>query len=147
MYAAFCVHFVNVNHDENIHVHPTVGCARQNGKRLTNDPKLSKLPVIDRMHIAVFSSNIVYGNRVASSFELVRGFTPNMVGSGKIMLPDGVSVSHEEMEARRLLARVLRTKATPRSLRDRNIGRRYGPHYVPGGAWHRVTGSKLSSKQ
>ena len=24
-----------VNHDENIHVHPTVGCARQNGKRLT----------------------------------------------------------------------------------------------------------------
>ena len=34
-FAAFWVHFVNVNHDENIHVHPTVGCARQYGKRPT----------------------------------------------------------------------------------------------------------------
>ena len=29
---------MNVNHDENIHVHPTSGCARQNGKRPTLYP-------------------------------------------------------------------------------------------------------------
>ena len=34
-YAAFCVHFLNVNHDKNIHEHPTVGCVRQNGKSST----------------------------------------------------------------------------------------------------------------
>lgn len=36
---------------------------------------------------AVFISNIMYGNRILFSFEMVRGFTPSLNGSGKFKVP------------------------------------------------------------
>ena len=81
-------------------------------ERIDNDPQFHELNMTTRMHAAVFSSNIVYGNRVASSFELVRGYTPSISGSGKMVLPKSIRDGHDEMQARRLLARILKSKAS-----------------------------------
>lgn len=63
-------------------------------ERLDNDPKFAKLPIVDRMIMAAFSGDILYGNRFASSFELVRGYTPNIAGSGKVILPAVIREAH-----------------------------------------------------
>ncbi len=74
-------------------------------ERLENDPDYAKLHFHDRLAEACFISNILYGSRVASSFELVRGYTPSLAGSGMRVLPDEVRKAHEEMVSRRLLAK------------------------------------------
>lgn len=63
-----------------------------------------------KLAIAQFSSNILYGSKELSSFELVRGYTPNVDGTGMNWIPKELIAAHEEMEARRLLSRILKSK-------------------------------------
>ena len=51
-----------------------------------------------------------------SSFELVRGYTPSVEGTGKVMVPKKVLAAHQEMESRRLLQKMLKLK--PNHVRD-----------------------------
>ena len=68
---------------------------------------------------AAFVSNILYGNQVASAFELARGFTPAIGGSENIALTDEVRKAQEELDARRRLARI--NRARPLALRMRAL--------------------------
>ncbi len=88
-------------------------------ERLENDPDHAKLHFHDRLAEAWFISNICYGSRVASSFELVRGYAPSLAGSRMRLLPDEVRKAHKKMVSRRLLANLL--KARPSSVCSRRI--------------------------
>ena len=61
---------------------------------------------------ASFLCNALYGNKLCSSFELARKFTPSILGSGSTPLPDSVKEAELEMRARRLWARLQRCEMT-----------------------------------
>ena len=71
---------------------------------------------------AIFISNIMYGNRLLSSFEMVRVFTPSISGSGKFKVPLMLLQAEKELQARRLLARVLKSRPLPRLKDEVKIG-------------------------
>ena len=60
---------------------------------------------------ATFLSNIMYGNRYASAFELARGYTPSVTGTRLIKVPQDVLEAHKTIIAQRALAHILKTKA------------------------------------
>lgn len=57
-------------------------------------------------------SNMLYGNRCASSFELARGYTPSIESSGQVVLPAEILEAQAEMEAKRVLSRAIKAKDT-----------------------------------
>eukprot|EP00171_Calliarthron_tuberculosum_P006342 IDg6342t1 len=44
------------------------------------DTIYGKLPVVDMMAAACLISNVLYGNKMFSSFELARGYSPSILG-------------------------------------------------------------------
>jgi len=76
----------------------------------------------DKLVIAQFSSNILYGSKVMSSFEMVRGYTPSVNGSGNVPIPQEVRDAQMEMSARRLLATMLRSKPNWKPEEDLQVG-------------------------
>eukprot|EP00171_Calliarthron_tuberculosum_P003150 IDg3150t1 len=64
------------------------------------------------MAAACFISNVLYGNKVLSSFELVRGYTPSILGSGQRAIPKELREAHDAMVARRLLSRMMKSKSS-----------------------------------
>ena len=71
---------------------------------------------------SVFLSNIMHGNRLLSSFEMVRGYTPSLSGTGSLKVPLMILQAEQEMQARRLLARVLKSRPLPKPKPDVNVG-------------------------
>ena len=88
-------------------------------EKLTLDKAFAKMPIRDKVAIAQFLSNILYSSSFLSSFELVRGYTPAVEGTEKKAIPDDVLKAHKELEARRLLARML--KSMPNRKREMDI--------------------------
>ena len=60
---------------------------------------------------AIFLSNVLVGNQRASSFELVRGYTPSLIGSEMLKVPRTIIQAHKDLVAKRALNRILKTKA------------------------------------
>lgn len=101
-------------------------------EKLDIDPLHARLHFSHKLSLAVFTSNILYGGKMLSSFEQVRGFTPSLQGSDKKGVPQSVLTAHKEMEARRLLSRMLKSKSTKPYLTDFVVGQRVLV-LIPGG--------------
>ena len=81
-------------------------------EKLDIDAQHARLNMRHKLSLAQFTSNILYGGKLLSAFEQVRGYTPSIEGTGKKGVPSEISNAFKEMEARRLLARML--KSMPR---------------------------------
>ena len=89
----------------------------------------------DRLAVACYISNIMYGNRTASSFELVRGYTPSVEGTGQKFLTQKFIDAYKAIEARRMIARIV--KARPEAIQpDIEIGEKVLV-LLPGGSRRR----------
>lgn len=44
---------------------------------------------------------------------MAKGYTPRVQGTNQVRLPEGIKQAQEELSARRLLARVLKSRPTP----------------------------------
>ncbi|KAI0558243.1 hypothetical protein FGB62_224g07 [Gracilaria domingensis] len=64
----------------------------------------------EKLSNAGYISNIMYGNRVASSFELVRGYTPSLNATGQLFVSGEYLEVHKAMTARGILARIMRSR-------------------------------------
>lgn len=80
------------------------------------------MSIQQKLSNAHFTSNILYGSKLLSSFELVRGYTPSIEGTGKSAVPKFVIKAHKEMEARRLLARMLKSMPKKKRQVDVKVG-------------------------
>lgn len=106
-------------------------------ERLDMDPQHKDEPFEIRLSLAEFISNTMYGNQVASAFEMARGFTPGLQGLKSQSLPESIKIACEELQARRLLQKVLRSRPAHKSLRhDFEIGERVLV-LIPGGSRRR----------
>lgn len=70
---------------------------------------------IDVLHTEVLSrakyiSNMLYGSRVVSNFEMVRGYTPRMQELPQQMITEELLPAHEELVAKRALRMVEKSK-------------------------------------
>jgi len=79
-------------------------------EKIDQDKAYSRKVFADKLCLAQYTSNILYGNKELSAFEMVRGYTPSVEGSGQAFLPESVIDAHKAMEARRLIARMLKSK-------------------------------------
>ena len=61
---------------------------------------------------SVAISNEMYGNSIMSAYELAKGFSKPMEGVVH-KVPDEIAKAHEELQARRKLARILKSKSYP----------------------------------
>ena len=59
---------------------------------------------------AVFLSNVLFGNKVASSFELARGYTPALFGTSKLKVTGDILEFYKDFMEKRALKRILRPK-------------------------------------
>ena len=71
---------------------------------------------------AVYLSNILYGIKTLSSFEMTRGYTPALVGLPQIKLSAELITAHTEQVARRAL-RLLENTNQPHVLKPEHIVR------------------------
>ena len=60
---------------------------------------------------AIFLCNVLVGNKIASSFELARGYTPALYGTSMLKVPEDILEAHKNLIAHRTLQRVLRSKS------------------------------------
>ena len=103
-------------------------------EKLDNDPNHTDTPWSSRLSLAEFITNIMYGNQVASAFEMARGFTPGIAGLSAQALPNSIRVAYEETHARRLLSRIEKSRPLQRSAANiYQNGERVLVH-VPGGS-------------
>ena len=91
-------------------------------EQLENDTLHSKFSAWNKMSLAQFTSNILYGGKLLSAFEMVRGYTPSIEGSAQKQVPKEIWAAFQEMEARRLLARMLKSKSTKSLGSDIHVG-------------------------
>jgi len=89
-------------------------------EKLDHDKKHASFQ--DKLVMAQFASNILYGNKMMSSFEMVRGYTPSVNGSGQKAIAPDVLRAHQEMTARRLLATMLKSKPDWKPENDLQVG-------------------------
>ena len=94
----------------------------------------------------LFISKILAGNKLASSFELARGYTPSLVGTQMLKVPQQVLEAHKDLIAQRTLHKILRTKAmSPVAARLLPPGAKiYGYVEVKKGSWVRRPYSVIS---
>lgn len=79
-------------------------------ERLEVDRITARLPFEDKLSKAEFLSNVMYGNQVSSAFEMAKGYTPSLQGTAQVPLPEEIRNSQEELTARRLLTRIMRSR-------------------------------------
>ena len=70
----------------------------------------TKTPIEVILSKAVFVSNIMYGQKLASPFELARGFTPSIACFPKSPADETLVIAHREQVARRAIHKLLRSK-------------------------------------
>lgn len=78
--------------------------------RLQADPLQSRTSMESRVSLAEFISNLMYGNQVASAFEMARGYTPALAGISQVPLPNAIWIAQKELSTRRMLQRTLRSR-------------------------------------
>ena len=88
-------------------------------EKLENDARHAKLHINQRMTMAQFTSNILYGGKLLSSFEMVRGYTPGIEGTKQKQVPRKIWEAFQQMQARRLLARM--AKSLPRKAKQEEL--------------------------
>ena len=54
---------------------------------------------------------MLYGNQLASAFELARGYTPSLTGSKLLKVPREILEAHKVVVAQRALSKILKMKA------------------------------------
>ena len=82
-------------------------------------------------------SNLLYGSRIAISFELVRGYIPSIVGLPQSKISDELLQAHQEQCARRALVQVENVR-TPKVLSTEELKRDTPVYYlrrVPKPVW------------
>lgn len=79
-------------------------------EKLDLDIEWKGAPYREKLAMAQFSGNILYGGKELSSFEMVRGYTPSLEGTGTTWISEKLMNAYESMAARRLLARILKSK-------------------------------------
>ena len=84
-------------------------------ERLDSDPNYDGYSFESRLSLTEFISNVMYGNQVASSFEMARGFTPGIGGLAPQPIPNTIRVAYEETQARRLLKRIMKSRPAQKS--------------------------------
>ncbi len=87
-------------------------------ERISKDPTCHT-SFINLLSKATFISNALYGNKTVSSFEMARGYTPSINGSKNIPISEHILNAWKELESRRMLSRVL--KSRPLSKRDKHV--------------------------
>lgn len=70
----------------------------------------TKTPIEVILSKAVFVSNIMYGQKLVSPFELARGFTPSIACFPKSPVDETLVKAHREQVARRAIHKLLRSK-------------------------------------
>lgn len=83
-------------------------------ERLDMEPEHKDEPFEIRLSLAEFLSNAIYGNQVASAFEVARGFTPWLKGLKSRAVPESIQIACEELQAHRLLQKILRSRPVRR---------------------------------
>lgn len=101
-------------------------------EKLDNEPLHVRLNMQHKLSLAQFMSNILYGGKLLSAFEQVRGYTPSIEGAGKQGVPSDILTAFKEMEARRLLARMLKSMPRMRNLVQLKVGQPVLA-FLPGG--------------
>ena len=84
-------------------------------ERLDSDPNYNGYSFESRLSLTEFISNVMYGNKVASSFEMARVFTPGIGGLAPQPIPNTIRVAYEETQARRLLKRIMKSGPAQKS--------------------------------
>lgn len=75
------------------------------------DDEISDADATTIVSRAAFLSNMFSGNRILSSFELVRGYSLAVIGIPKTMVSEAILVAHKEQVATRTLQRLLHSRA------------------------------------
>ena len=86
---------------------------------------------------ATYMSNILYGSRTLSSFEMVRGYTPSIAGLPQSTVTDEMNTAHQEQSARRALLSV-ESARSPRTLKKDQLQRGTAVYFfrrVPKPTW------------
>lgn len=71
--------------------------------------------IVDIVARATYLSNILYGSKTLSSYELVRGYTPSICGLPQCPVKEELGVAHKEQQARRAL-KLLEKGRAPRTV-------------------------------
>ena len=71
---------------------------------------------------ATYLSNVLYGSRTLSSFEMVRGYTPSISGLPQSRITEIMTCAHQEQTARRALLSVYSARS-PRTLKQDQLER------------------------
>lgn len=79
-------------------------------ERLDVDRTTMGMPFEDKLFKAEFLLNVMYGNQVASAFEMAKGYTPSVCGIAQVSFPEEIRHAQEELAARRLLARIMKSR-------------------------------------
>lgn len=63
-------------------------------EKFEQDKAFTRLRIQVRVNNAQFTSYILYGNNVLSAFEISRGYTPSIEGTGKSSIPEAIVSAH-----------------------------------------------------
>jgi len=81
---------------------------------------------------ATYLSNILYGSKMLSSFELVRGYTPQLAGLPQCQVSTDLMAAHEEQVARRAL-RLVDKGRQPHAVKPEDLARNDKVYYFKRG--------------
>ena len=101
-------------------------------ERVESDHSYDGYSFESRLSLTEFISNVMYGNQVASSVEMARGFTPGIGGLAPLSIPNTIRVAYET-HARRLQKRIEKSRPAEKSSQNMyKVGERV-PVLIPGG--------------
>ena len=83
--------------------------------RNTTGTRFSDYEILSR---ATFLSNVLYGSKKLSSFELARGYSPSICGTPQAPVSDALLQAHYEQAARRAIHRLLVSPSNRTQKRD-----------------------------
>ena len=80
-----------------------------------------------------FLTNVFYGSKIASVFELAHGYTPSISEIGSSHIPAEIMDAHKELQAKRLLNKSYKARGGNANVSHYHIGDIVLGH-IPGGA-------------